>query len=361
MSEPPRTPNLLAVHRSAPREAEQSLDATDLDLVAALQIAPRTPVNALAAVLGASPSTVARRLARLRRDRLLRVVGRLDWPLITTENPRQVWIRCEPGRSRQVAERLLELDEVQTLLVTTGNADVYCTVYPLRGTDVTELLTRRLPSVPGIVATESQLILRAHSMGQSWRLHRLTAQQEARLREHIDPVTRERLTALEQLSELELRAIRLMADDGRISSAEIARELGVSRSTAYRTAQSLLECGAVWPRVEIEPAVLGYPLNALMSLTLRPQAIPHVLDTLSRHRSARYVSMVAGSASVVHYGVFRDEEDLADFITTDLGAFEGIMTVNTSVAVEVLRRHWTGRDGFRLGPRAEGFLPGGVA
>ncbi|RYJ31976.1 transcriptional regulator, AsnC family [Streptomyces sp. L-9-10] len=346
----------VTMRRSSARPEERLLDDVDLDLVAALQIAPRTPVNALAEVLDSSPSTVARRLSRLRTERLLRVVGRLDWPLITTENPRQVWITCEPGRSQEVARRILELAEVQTLLLTTGNADIYCSVYPLLGTDIFDLLTNRLPGIPGIVSTESQLVLRAHTMGQTWRLHRLTGEQSERLHEHAVQVTQERRTSPEQLSELERRTAELMVANGRIPAADIARALDVSRSTAYRTSQSLLECGALWPRVEIEPTLLGFPLNALMSLTVLPQAIPGLLDTLGSHPSARYVSMVAGSSSVIHYGVFRDEEDLARFITTDLGAFPEVTTVNTCVGVRVLRRHWTARDGVRLGDRVDGFL-----
>ncbi|MFF7653051.1 AsnC family transcriptional regulator [Streptomyces sp. NPDC007983] len=346
----------VTTRRSSKRPEEQLLDDVDLDLVAALQIAPRTPVNALAEILDSSPSTIARRLTRLREERLLRVVGRVDWPLITTENPRQVWIRCAPGRSREVAHHILELAEVQTLLLTTGHADIYCTVYPLAGTDIFDLLTNRLPGIPGIVSTESQLVLRAHTMGQSWRLHRLTDARSDRLREHTDPVTRERPTSYDQLTELERRALELMAANGRITAADIARELGISRSTAYRTSQALLESGAIWPRVEIEPTLLGYPLNALMSLTVLPHAIPAVLDTLGSHPSARYVSMVAGSVSMNHYGVFRDEEDLARFITTDLGAHPEIVTVNTCVAVRVLRRHWTDRDGVHLGRMHDGFL-----
>ncbi|MDT0342618.1 Lrp/AsnC family transcriptional regulator [Streptomyces litchfieldiae] len=346
-----------ATRRSTRRPEERLLDDVDLDLVAALQIAPRIPVNALADVLASSPSTVARRLARLRGEGLVRVVGRLDWPLITTENPRLVWIRTAPGRSQEVARRILELPEVQTLMLTTGHADIYGSVYPLLGTDIVDLLTNRLPGLPGIVSTESQLVLRAPTVGQSWRLHRLTDEQTARLREHADRVTAEGPDSPDQLSELERRVLELMAANGRITAADIARELGVSRSTAYRTSQALLECGALCPRVEVEPTLLGYPLNAVMSLTVLPHAIPAALDTLGPHPSARMVSMVAGSASVIHYGVYRDEEDLARFITTDLGVHPEITTVNTCVAVRVLRRHWTERapDGVRLGERSIDF------
>ncbi|MCU1540720.1 MAG: transcriptional regulator, partial [Arthrobacter sp.] len=41
------------------------LDQTDLDIIAALQVAPRVPANSLGEVLGVPTSTITRRLNRL--------------------------------------------------------------------------------------------------------------------------------------------------------------------------------------------------------------------------------------------------------------------------------------------------------
>ncbi|QIS11006.1 Lrp/AsnC family transcriptional regulator [Nocardia arthritidis] len=335
--------------------AELPLDDVDLDLVAALQLAPRAPVNVLAEVIGSSPSTITRRMTRLREENLLRVIGRLDWPLFATAYPRLVWLRCLPGQVHEVAARIAELPQVQTIIVTTGSADLYCSVYPLIGTDVLDLLTRRLPGLPGLVSVESQLVLRAEKVGHSWRLPRLTRAQETQLSAHGVRITEPRATRLSELGELELRAVELLAADGRVSAAEVARELDISRSAAYRLTQSLLESGTVSPRVEIEPAALGHRLEAIFALTAEPSAIPEILDRLGRHPSARLVAMVAGSASVVHTAVFRDEQELAEFITAELGGYPGITAVDTRIAVQVVRRYWMTRDGAYLGAPVPGF------
>ncbi len=91
----------------------------------------------------------------------------------------------------------------------------------------------------------------------------------------------------------------------------MSRELGIGQSTAYRVTQSLLQRGLVRPRVEIEPALLGYALEAVVALTVSPGGMREAARTLARHPSARYVSTNAGAFSVVHQGVFRDEEDPA--------------------------------------------------
>ena len=84
-------------------QAEHSTDDADLDLVAALQIAPRAPLNTVAEILETSASTATRRLQRLQDLGLLRFICTVHWSLLTTGNPYAVWIRCRPGMISEVA------------------------------------------------------------------------------------------------------------------------------------------------------------------------------------------------------------------------------------------------------------------
>ena len=115
-------------------------DPGELDIVAALQVAPRVPASALAEILNQPATTVSRRLNKLQRERIVRVIGRFAWPLALSGNPMQLWICCQPGRSYEVAERLKEFTEIQFDSVTSGNADIYADVYPLLGFGRNELM-----------------------------------------------------------------------------------------------------------------------------------------------------------------------------------------------------------------------------
>ncbi|MEU0844652.1 Lrp/AsnC family transcriptional regulator [Streptomyces sp. NPDC005962] len=331
------------------------LDDADLDLVAALQVAPRAPLSALADVLGSSASTVGRRLARLADERLLRVIGQVEWPMLAEGNPLHIWVATVPGQARQVAGRLAELPEIPFVATTTGHADVYCSLHATRRAGARELLMTRIPSVPGVRSAHTELVLRASTKSDSWRLRRLGEDQSRALREVADPLEEPAGPAepaatatVADFSAEELGAVELLRHDGRASAAEVARALGISRSTAYRLTQSLLRRGLVRPRVEIEPALLGYALEVVVELHAAPGAIQQVADALARHPSARYVSIVAGTSSVIHHGVFRDEEGLAAFLTHDLAALPGITACEVSVMLDVLRRYWIGREDGRL-------------
>ncbi|MEU6352876.1 Lrp/AsnC family transcriptional regulator [Streptomyces sp. NPDC047072] len=326
-----------------------ALDDDDLDLVAALQHAPRAPLSLLAEVLGVSASTAGRRLARLESDRLLRVIGQLDWSVSGEGHPWHVWVTAEPGRAPEVARRLADLPETSHVAVTAGQWDVYCSVQPSRRDRTTELLGRTVPALPGVRSARSDLILSAGTKSDSWRLPRLSEDQVRRLARHTaqegTPGSAPRTGAL---TEDELRILRLLAADARMTAAQVARELGIGQSTAYRLTQSLLQRGLVRPRVEIEPGLLGYALEVAIGLTVAPSAMREVADTLARHPSARYVTTTAGTSCVVHVAVFRDEEGLTAFLTRDLADLPGVTSFDVSVVLDALRRHWLDREDGRL-------------
>ncbi|GAA2094670.1 hypothetical protein GCM10009801_62980 [Streptomyces albiaxialis] len=333
------------------------LDDADLDLVAALQRAPRAPLSLLGEVLGVSPSTAGRRLARLESRRVLRVVGQPDWSLTGEGNPWHVWLTAEPGRAGELARRTAALPEAQLVATTAGRTDIYAVVQPGTRGAARELLTARLPSMPGVGSARSELVLRALTKTDRWRMPRLAEDRCAALdAAHLEevgepPSPAGRPPAPPRPDGEEMRVARLLREDARAPAAKIARELGVAQSTAYRTARQLLRDGVVRPRVEIEPALLGYAREAVVTLTLAPGDTAHAAEVLARHPSARYVSLAAGDSSLIHHGVWRDEDALADFLTVDLAALPGISAVVVLPVLDVLRRNWLDRhDGLLREP-----------
>lgn len=330
-----------------------TLDAADLDIIAALQLAPRAPINMIAEVIGLKPTTASRRLANLQERGVLRMIASARWTVLTSGNPYVVWIKCAPGRTNAVADALRAVPEVQSIMLTTGLTDLYCTVYPLPTTNVQQLLMTDLPSIEGIASIRSDLVLRAAREGFGWRLHQLSEEQSATLSALADFDPDAAQGEVPILGANDHAALAMLLADGRASSAQVARKLGVSTSSAYRIVQNLLESGTVRPRAEIEPALLGYPITALITLEIQPQHIPQALSYLSTHESARYTVMTAGPASVFYQGVFRSEDELADFTTRDIGALPGIVGMNMSLALKVLRRQWIDRgEDFVLAPHS---------
>lgn len=337
------------MHRPAHRPSRPLLDETDLDIVAALHIAPRVPTAALAEILGIPVSTASRRLLHLQEDHLLQVVGRYAWELITSSNPFELWITSAPGQSRSVLTELLRIPDVQFALLTSGPADIYVNLFPLLGSDHEELLSVTIPSIEGIRGIDSRMILEPAKLGQSWRYLRLDEERTAALEEHATVPTDARLSDLRQLSHLEFETMRLLGANARITAAEVGRTLGVSASTAARAIRLLLQSGAVSPRVEMQPELIGYPLNGVVTVDVRPRDIRNALDILAAHPSVRLLSTVTGSAPVSFSAVFQSPASFATFLRDDVGALPGVRSVHSVAGLRLARRYWIDREGPRLG------------
>ncbi|MFL4473928.1 Lrp/AsnC family transcriptional regulator [Paeniglutamicibacter sp. MACA_103] len=332
------------------------MDQTDLDVVAALQIAPRVPANILGEILGTPTSTITRRLNRLQNERLVKVVGRFAWPLILSGNPQQLWVRCLPGQVTRVAEQLRAFSEIQFVMTTSGSCDIYADLFPLHGSDINDLLSNRIPSLPGIKSVEARLVLDSRRVGQSWRTGRLSGAQTEALAAHIVPVNQPALRSMDELTDVEFGTLSELGRNARASAAEVSRTLDVSSSSTYRAIQMLLATGAISPRVEVEPSAVGFPVTAVISLQVKPKSIGAVLDRLATHDSARMISMVTGKAPVVFAGAFKGPAELAEFITRDIGALPGIQAMDTCVGGSVLRRYWMDREGVYIGEQVKGLL-----
>lgn len=95
--------------------------------------------------------------------------------------------------------------------------------------------------------------------------------------------------------------IRLLAGDGRMSYADLARETGLSTSAAHQRVRRLETRGVLTGyRATFDPRQVGLPLTALIDLTpLDPAAPDDIPDRLADIAEIESCWSVAGDASYV--------------------------------------------------------------
>ena len=144
----------------------------------------------------------------------------------------------------------------------------------------------------------------------------------------------------QELGEQERAIAAVLSRDARAPFTDLARTLGTSESSARRLATSMFRSGLLRPRVEIEPRRLGFAVEVVLSVTCRPQALTALTAGLADHPATRFLGITAGSAILTYDGVFRDEDELANFLIDDVHSVDGISRVECSMQVEVLKRYW---------------------
>lgn len=332
------------------RRVTAVLDELDRGLVSALHLAPRASFDELAAVLGVDASTISRRFARMTDERVLRVVGQVDWAMYSQVMPVHLFIDTAGTAPRAVIERLRAFPQMQYLAQTSGTSSVFATVHAATEDDTAAVLDE-VYATAGVAAVQTLPVLAVHGRGAGWDPMLLDPAARRRGLEIGDSAAGRGTGGgdVDQLDSTERRLVSLLRQDGRAAAAALGRAVGLPPSTAHRAVRRLLDGGWVRPRVEIEPQQLGFATPFVLRVQVAAGAEPKALSELTAMPQTRYTTRVAGRAAIVCTGLVTDRRALAAFIDTDLAAVDALTAVEADVVLVERRRYWMDRDARGLG------------
>lgn len=144
------------------------LDALDQGVIRALQRDGRTSYSAMAKALGVTEGTVRNRLSRLLTDRVIRVVAVADLLKVGMQASAITGLNIERSKLKQALAQLMEMREVRYIAVTTGTFDIIIEVVLPDTDSLHDFLVERLATVPGLLRTDTSLILKIHKQSYTW-------------------------------------------------------------------------------------------------------------------------------------------------------------------------------------------------
>ncbi|MBE8522062.1 Lrp/AsnC family transcriptional regulator [Amycolatopsis sp. H6(2020)] len=312
------------------------LDNLDRRLAHALQLDGRASFSTIAAVLGVSDQTIARRYRKLRSSGVLRVVGvpeaaplgQVHW---------LVRLGCVPDAAAPIAAALARRDDTQWVSLMSGGTEIVCFVRaPLRE-QADGLLLGRLPKTPQVVSMTAYRLLRRFAGGPAgWpgRSSALSAVQVAAL-------SRTPESSAYRPEPGDAGLLAALARDGRADMSTLAAASGRSESTVRRRLETLRSSGALYFDVEVDAALLGYPLTATLWLTVAPSALESTGQALATHPQVAFAAATTGPANLVANVGCRDDAALYEYLADDLGGLEGIRQVETAPMIRTLKRFGT--------------------
>jgi Lrp/AsnC family transcriptional regulator for asnA, asnC and gidA len=151
------------------------------------------------------------------------------------------------------------------------------------------------------------------------------------------------------LDPTERRMVELLQEDGRLSVAELARELNVTEVTARRKLKRLLADGVIRVVATVDPFDVGYETPVIIGLKVERGKLDAVASAISRYPQVRYVGASTGRVDLIVEIVTRTNQDLADFLMNELQAIDGITDSETNLIVRIYKQtwHWGIRDETR--------------
>lgn len=149
------------------RKPPTQLDDVSKAIIEQLQQDGRRSYAAIGKVVGLSEAAVRQRVQRLTDSGVMQVVAVTDPLELGFARQAMVGIRVT-GPLEKVADRIAELEEVDYVVVTAGSFDLLVEVVCESDEHLLELISDRIRTIEGVVATETFMYLRLRKQTYSW-------------------------------------------------------------------------------------------------------------------------------------------------------------------------------------------------
>ena len=159
---------MVVVHRSARlRAVAQALDDVSKRIIEQLQEDGRRPYATIGKAVGLSEAAVRQRVQRLLDSGVMQIVAVTDPMQVGFSRQAMIGIRVE-GDISTVADRLVEMVEVEYVVITAGSFDLLIEVVCEDDDHLLDLLSRRIRALPGVRTTETFVYLKLRKQFYNW-------------------------------------------------------------------------------------------------------------------------------------------------------------------------------------------------
>ncbi len=311
-------------------------DELDRQIVAALIRNGRAPYRLIAEVLGQQERTVSRRANKMLASGLLRVQSFPSPTALARVDLYMLQVDVEPSLMDAVASWLAEREQTHWISSLAGSSSCAVEVF-LPQEQVNEFLYEQLARVEGVRDFSLNPVFEYYRTVSGWRPDILSTEQYEQLSPAEDPrfVTGYSSSAPADLDDSQRKLITLLRHNGRLTIEEMASGLGVSKTTASRKIESLINDGVLFVRAVLDPADIGYPVEALVTVDVDIDHIDRVGQHLADLTSTRWAVNVAGRIQIQSA-----VRNLAELYTTvrEISALEGVNSVDLSLFTKIYKR-----------------------
>jgi Lrp/AsnC family transcriptional regulator, regulator for asnA, asnC and gidA len=138
--------------------------------------------------------------------------------------------------------------------------------------------------------------------------------------------------------------IRLLREDGRKSTADLARELGVAEGTVRRKLRRLLDSRTIAVKAVVDPFCLGQSISATIGLDVERHCLDSVADRLAGYAFVDQVYLTTGPFDIMIEVTMNSVAHLYSFLLDELASVKGITDTETYLIGRVYKRHGLLRD-----------------
>jgi DNA-binding Lrp family transcriptional regulator len=143
------------------------------------------------------------------------------------------------------------------------------------------------------------------------------------------------------LDDVDRRIVRALADDARLPNNALAALVGIAPSTCLGRVRALRERGAIRGyHADVDPAVLGRPLQAMIAVRLQSHArghIPTFMRKIAELPEVINVFFLGGANDFLVHIAATSTENLREFVVVNLSGNPDVALTETNLIFEHVR------------------------
>ncbi|MBS2531419.1 Lrp/AsnC family transcriptional regulator [Catenulispora sp. NF23] len=321
------------------------MDLLDRQIAHALRLDGRASFSRIAAVLGVSDQTVARRYRALRQAGTVKVVGGLSAGRIGLTT----WVirlQCAPGSSAAIARALAKRADTSWVRIASGGTEVLCSILT-PDDDREALLLERLPATKPIIAISTYCVVHTFTGNEDgWQpvATALNAEQIAALAPDppanppADPPADPRPESAIALDPADRILAAELARDGRTPFTELAAATGLDESSVRRRLAALQADGTLYFDLDVDSRAFGYGFSALLWLSVEPARLSAVGQALAGFAEVAFAGATTGPTDVLASVVTTSGAAFYLFLTEAIGALPGVREIQSAPVLRTVKR-----------------------
>jgi DNA-binding Lrp family transcriptional regulator len=143
------------------------------------------------------------------------------------------------------------------------------------------------------------------------------------------------------LDDIDRQLLRELATDARIANNALAQRVGIAPSTCLGRVRALRQTGVIRGyHADVDPAALGRPIQAMISVRLQSHARGHIPDFMAKIAKLPEVLNVffLGGADDFHVHIAATSTDnLRDFVVVNLSGDPDVALTETNLIFDHIR------------------------
>lgn len=139
---------------------------------------------------------------------------------------------------------------------------------------------------------------------------------------------------------VDAQIVGLLRIDGRRTNAELARHLGITEGAVRKRLKKLSAAGVLRVVAVADPKKLGYGIDIFCAIQVRQGDTLEVAERLSALDSVRYLGLATGSYDILIEAMFREQDELLEFLTKTVPGIPGIVRSETWHQLKVIKRNY---------------------